>query len=375
MRYLASMMCVAIFVSSDFGLISELPKVDSKKPVWERAIADVDPYSDPIFATSGLLAIDLTATPASKDEPAKTGEIELFDAGTGTQRTRLSWSAPRNSSNFGTHDLVPLSGDKFLLRNWDKIAIVSSTGEILATRTLPLESAQADYNPNLTLWDHWQVASSPDGTTILGIRHHGRETDLHWLSNDTLQDIQVESIKTNKCCSTVSDGQMVYADLPKGQTLIRDRHGKERALCGKCIGGDAHFIDNEDIAIAIKAERRLLVVSTSGEVSGDLKLPGSDSKIYQMSVARFSKRIALLLGPKHFGGPPKAFSAYVYDVAIKKITFEIHVLEVRSEQEIVKGSSSMHFEGTVSPRIALSPDGKRLAVLNQGTLYMYSTIP
>ncbi len=199
------------------------------------------------FVTPSKLA--LAGPPEDLPEGAslKQGSVEILDVATGTVTQKIRWSAPSSTSNFALIAALPLSDGRFVFQSWNQLTLFSADGKIAATRTLPIESKQADYNPNLTLWDIWQFAASPEGRDLLAIRRavNSREIEEHWLSVETLEDVQLRSDSARRpymtevgCTTAVGGGQELYSSgVPRKEPIvIRTKNGESHALCPRCYG-------------------------------------------------------------------------------------------------------------------------------------------
>ena len=324
-----------------------------------------------VFITPTVLAVT-----GSLDQPLpagleRRGTIELLDAQTGSLKETLSWSAPSSAPLFDSRAVLPLSGGRFLVQSWDLLRLFSPDGQVLKTRTLPLEGNQANYNSNITIWDRWDFGSSPDGNVVLATRHRPKfpEAEEHWLSGETLEDLRVETADSAHCCHAVGHEQVLYsAHLPEEPMVIRSKGGQPHPLCSKCCGGQGVFLDDTQVVLTTRPRGRFLVVSTSGEIRVDETLGGEDDRIIEVSVAPVSRQVAFLLGPQHLRDTPGEYSVYVYDSVLKKPIFKIQIPEhIHRDKPFV--------ESITSPHIALSPGGKNLAILDDSVLRVYGTSP
>src|SRR5262249_32055538 len=114
-----------------------------------------------VFLTPDILALSETVEEGGSQ---RTGSVELLDVQSGGVRKTLSWSAPSSAPLFLSRAVVRLSEGRFLLQSWNSLKLFSPEGEVLKTRTFAVEDHRPDYNPSLTIHDHWDIGASPDGS-------------------------------------------------------------------------------------------------------------------------------------------------------------------------------------------------------------------
>jgi len=220
------------------------------------------------FVTSSKLAIAGPPEDLPGGASLKQGRVEILDVATGTVTQEIPWSAPSSKGNFALIAALPLSDERFFFQSWDQLMLFSAEGKIVATRTLPIESKQADYNPDLTLWDIWRFLSSPDGRDLLAIRHRvtSREIEEHWLSVEMLEDLQLRtSSGPDNMMAVGREQELCRAAVPKKEPIaIRTKNGESHALCPKCYGSTAVFLNENQIVVSSWPRARFLVVSTDG---------------------------------------------------------------------------------------------------------------
>ena len=320
-----------------------------------------------VFLTPDILALSETVEEGGSQ---RTGSVELLDVQSGGVRKTLSWSAPSSAPLFLSRAVVRLSEGRFLLQSWNSLKLFSPEGEVLKTRTFAVEDHRPDYNPSLTIHDHWDIGASPDGHVLLATLHRPGhpEAEEHWLSPETLEDIQVETADTAHCCDAVGHEQVVYSpSAPKlAPVLIRSKGDQPRPLCNKCFAAHAAFLDDKWIVLVLAG--RLLIVSNEGEIKADENLGSKEDKVTEISIAPISRQIAFLLMPQYSRSTPGNYRICVYDSVLKKVTFQMQVpVRIRREppwDEVI-----------TAPNIALSPDGKSLAILDDSMLRIYALSP
>jgi hypothetical protein len=236
-----------------------------------------------------------------------------------------------------------------------------------------MDSFHPAYNPKLTIYDRSDLGSNPSGNVLLASFHHSGASapEEHWLSPATLEDLQVETADTAHCCQAVGNEQVVYrVSAPKlAPVFVRSKGGQPHPLCTKCFGREAAFLDDQWVVVAGVPSRRFLIVSTGGEIKVDETLGKKDDLIAGISVAPIARQIAFVLIPEHLKSTPGNFLVCIYDTALKKVTFQIQIPQrIRRDPpwaEVYSGA----------PAVALSPDGKSLAILDDSMLRIYAMSP
>jgi hypothetical protein len=336
------------------------------RPRWERVFKGTQDYFPVLVFTSPTkLAI------SDMDPPAvgMKGDILLLDVETGTPVSRIASNVPGSLPAFESHPVVvPLKDGRFLVKTADLLRLFSPDGQELKRRALTTEAVAAKYNSEVVLRDRWDIAASSDGTTVLATRHQPNHSDAeeHWLSADTLEDTDVEHADSGLCCLSVSRNQVVYsASAPKLEPLwIRSRGATARPLCMKCFGREETFLGDEEVVFATWPKSTIVIASTTGQVKFRRSFGESDSSILEISVAAVPRRIAFLSGPEHLHTKAGSYQVGVFDFLKKQLLRKI-LLAVRAQRT-----------GTLTtvapPHIAISPDGKRLAILTDSTAQLYS---
>jgi hypothetical protein len=344
---------------------------------WSKpASADLGHPSILKFVTSNKLAIAGPPEDLSEGASLKQGHVEILDVQTGAVTQKIPWSAPSSTTNFALIAALPLSDGQFVFQSWNQLTLFSADGKIVATRTLPVESKQADYDPNLTLWDRWRLLSSPNGKDLLAIRHsvNSRENEEHWLSIETLEDLQLRtSSGPDNMMAVGREQELCRAAVPKKEPIaIRAKNGESHALCSKCYGSAGLFLNENQIVVSSWPRARFLVVSTDGQIQVDQTIGKKDDRILQMSVAPpQSHQIAFVLGPQYLRKKAGKISVLIYDTARKKAELVMQITE-RIQIQTVGG---FEIESRTGPQIAFSPDLRSLAVLDDSTLQMYALTP
>ena len=334
-------------------------------PVWEKKISNgFDPFQVAAFVTPDLLALSEYNGQCVGPDLA-CGKILLLDVRSGVLKNTLTWSAPLTLSRFDTRpELAPIQNGHFLVKTANEIRLFSSAGQELKKRLLDLKSVKAPYNPELTLWDRWQLAVDPTGQTAMLAAHrlYQDQAEEHWISVDTLEDIAVEKADSKLCCSSLSSDSVVYrSNVPKVPISIRQKGNAARPLCDKCFGADPLFLDDEHILLITRAS--FTIVSANGKVQYEHGFGGPDDKIQQVSVAPLASRIAFRWNSGHIQKDSGSYHVTVFDLTSRQQVIDVQL----SERRLQQGSGF----GVVAPVIALSPDGKWIAILYDSLLQLF----
>jgi hypothetical protein len=342
--------------------------------LWNKAVPGVSGLSSVpsiAFVTSKILAVSEDAITCD-DARSKCGKILLFDSDTGTLKRTITWIAPLELRKFVTQpEILPIRSDQFLVKTANEVRLFSDDGEELKKRHLPLEGVPATYNPELTLWSHWQLATSPDGRVALLTLHRAipNEAEEHWISVDTLEDETVEKAPSIRCCVSINDNSVVFdLDGSKGGVIaIREKGKGSRAICDTCLGRDPIFIDSDHILANTRPGASFAVMATSGHVEYRVSLGDRNDFIIHRSAAPAAQRIAFVWSASTFR--PEKMGAGEYHVNVFDLAKRIPVAETRIPEQAQKIAS---FTSIVSPTVALALDGSKLAILHNSSLRVFS---
>lgn len=255
----------------------------------------------------------------------------------------------------------------------DRLFSFSHELEVVATRELPLNRTQFNGYPQQ---DQWMVLTDPRTKKALLVhfpyepgtagRNHG---DAHWISVDTLEDQSSISVPRWQGDGAALVGDSVIsnelgAKHRPAQIQINDK--EPRPLCAECFGGVQGSFGNS--LLFLRGLNEYWVSDSQGTILFRKKgVGGRADTIDGVSGAMTSNRVAY-----HFGhlGRGLEETAVVLDVDAKKEIwrYELHQEAVRTE---VGGFVSESFP---SPTLALSPDGKKLAIVS-GTVLSIFDIP
>lgn len=341
-------------------------------PVWEKKISNgFDPFQVVAFVTPDLLALS-EYNGQCVDPDLACGKILLLDVRSGVLKNTLTWSAPLTLSRFDTRpELAPIQNGHFLVKTANEIRLFSSAGQELKKRLLDLKSVKAPYNPELTLWDRWQLAVDPTGQTAMLAAHrlYQDQAEEHWISVDTLEDITVEKADSKLCCSSLSSASVVYtSNVPKQVPIsIRQKGSAARSLCSKCFGVDPSFLDDDHVLMTTWAGASFKIVSTAGQVQYEHAFGNSYDQIQQVSVAPLASRIAFRWNSGHIQNDSAGYRVTVFDLASRRQLMDMRL----SERPRQQGSQL----GIVTPVIALSPDGNWIAVFYDSLLQLFPVGP
>jgi hypothetical protein len=137
---------------------------------------------------------------------------------------------------------------------------------------------------------------------------------------------------------------------------IQPRGSAERPLCASCVGAVSSTFGKSLVFLSTKPGASYLVVDTGGQVLMTGGRRKSPDFISRSSGAANRNRVAYLYGATHLA---------VLDIDVKR---EVWDHEAVSQPESI-GNMGTRF---TAPRIALSPDGHKLAILTSRTVSVFN---
>lgn len=300
------------------------------------------------------------------------GTIAIFETASGSEIGKLEWSSPSALPGFQQAPRAFAVADgRFLLAESNRLRLFSSSLKELASRRLSVGSAATSYNDRLVLWDRWDIAGSADGNNVMAVWHDARSdrTEEHWLSLETLEDIDIEKNIDNSghCCHSISREWLVYATASPGTDpiLARKRGGAPHRLCKQCLGTNPILLDNQRIVIATFPSATLLEVGVDGSIRKRIAVGTKSQRVDQIATAGSGDILAVLVGPTNLG--PEEYSVHVLDTKSGRLLKQFD-FSGKVRQDRIDGSAI----SVGSPSIALSPEGNELAILNGSYLLIYS---
>ena len=183
----------------------------------------------------------------------------------------------------------------------------------------------------------------------------------HWIDLKTLKDETISAAPKYSLVAVSNDGSIVFNDNSADGDLVHiQRKGASRGkLCSTCMGAVNATFGNGLIFLSTKPAASYIVANTAGEVLMQASHSSSPDFVKGGVGAANSNRAAFLYG--HLRGLKAVEHVTVTDVDARK---EIWADEVVLEPERL-GNVGIRF---TTPRLALSPDGDKLAIMTSSTL-------
>jgi hypothetical protein len=312
-------------------------------PGWRLGSGEPNQF---LLTNNAILAVDSVK-----------GTIQHFQVFKGWRGPPAMFSSGAAYST-GTADCLVNIGDE-LLR-------LSPTLEVAARRKLPLSRRNID---GYRYQDHWSILTDPRTKKAL-LAHFlfppNGSGDAHWLSVETLEDEQVNPILVFgwQGAALVGDSLVFGATVPAREPArIQRGEGQPHPLCAKCLGPVNGSFGNGLIFLSFHSYQ---VVDVNGTIRyRGKKVGGRADTIGGVSGAVTSNRVAFRFG--HLGREEED-TVVVLDMDAKKkevMRFELH------QPPEIKTFGRMVKETFKPPSLALSPDGRKLAVLTGSVVTLY----
>jgi hypothetical protein len=278
----------------------------------------------------------------------------FFDATTGKYQDNLSWETTDIKSM-----LAPTSDGKFLVLADEALHLYLGTQELHQEKTP--KSNQYPFDGTLKSLmvkngEYWEFSISPiKDVVVLRHRDH-KKSEFHWLDADTLSEIS-DSKMDNVWDFAGSSNQLVTVTPRTGragfaEVRVVEKDGDWKKICD-CQPNLFSFLSNEKILLA--PWRSLQIVNLGGEILWQRKIPGV---VGMFSEAAKALRIAYAYQTGS-GNGGTTLTVVVFDwqtmKEIEHITFE-H--QAKTPVDI----------GFNHANIALSPDGRQLAIVRDSVL-------
>ncbi|MFY9731638.1 MAG: hypothetical protein WB723_17045 [Candidatus Acidiferrales bacterium] len=342
--------------------LRHLPQIAAMGPLSEAGGNTIT------FLDQNRIALDLNfpaSVPAGQSnltENAHKTLLIVVDAKTGNVEGSRSWPEVKggayNTINWGHAN----SGDLLLLRE-NHLFLLSSALELLADRALD----------RTDLW-YLLVDSSGSSALLLRTAHDNYDSVMnHWISTSTLKDLRVtpgvrgstgstlvvnESVIFNPIVRPPYDSNSLKEVPPK----IFDRNGQTRQLCASCPGAAIAAFGHDFIVVAHHPRASYSVVNARSEEIIFDATHGDEGDGGLLASAAFStsNRIALQYGHIDLARRTSEDTLIVFDADKRS---EIMRMNLSYAGQTVGNHTSF-----TTPRLAMSPDGKLLAVMGADTL-------
>jgi len=326
--------------------------------------------NDTILVEAKFLSGPHWGTDNSLEPALSNTAIFAIDAKDGTSRNSQTWRGWRGlPAVHSGRAFYPTGGAESLTNDGDLLIRLSSTLEVLARRELPLNRADFNGHPQQ---DHWWILSDPRTRKALLVRspfpgHGPVSQEGHWISVNTLEDessISLPPSSAGGVGALIGDSVLLSGGIPaKESVMIQKGNESPRPLCAQCTGLVGGTFGSE--LIFLEARHSYFVVDLEGKVfyRGG-RIGGRTDTVDSVSGAITKNRVAFEFG--HLGRLLEE-TIVVLDVDMKK-----EILRFVANQKANRTSVGGFVKETfVSPQLALSPDGLKLAVLTGSVLELF----
>jgi hypothetical protein len=335
-------------------------------------IAAIGPLSEAggitiTFLGQNRIALGLnfpTSVPASKSNLTENFHktlIIVVDAKTGNIESSRSWPEVKGGA-YNTINLGHANSGDLLLMRQDHLLLLSSTLEILVDRAL---------DPT-DLW--YLLVDSSGSSALLSRTAHDNYDSItnHWISTTTLKDLRITpGVRGSTGSTLVVNENVIFSPIIrppydsnslKEVPAVFDRSGQTRPLCASCLGAAIAAFGDDFIVVAHHPRASYSVVNArSEEIIFDATHGDEGDGVLLASPAfSTSNRIALQYGRIDLARRISEDTLIVFD-ADKRA--EIMRMNLSYPGQTVGNHTSF-----ATPRLAMSPDGKLLAVMGTDTL-------
>jgi len=265
------------------------------------------------------------------------------------------------------YDMRPANTNELLVVVGNDVLRLSPELEVLAQRSL-VRSAQEKHG--LTYYDYWNLVASPAGNFALLI-HKGLDEccENHWISTRNLADDK-RLVGPNSLSSTLlmENGAIVFNTAGDAHHRLfaskLEHEGPPQLLCSSC--GAVFTAFGKDLILLGLAQHSVsyIIVDIDGTEFYRTNLGHGADRVLQVSGSSATNRVALLCGSlrtSFLRGWRDTNRIVVLDADVKH-----KVVEIDSSGEGEHPGNDWQVFNT--PRLALSPDGTRLAILRGSTL-------
>lgn len=319
-----------------------------------------------------------------RDTIRSNAAVFLLNLPTGAVESSRSWDGmigqPAASDNL---ELVPVVGGTLLCVGRQLMRLSSSLA-LQGKRELPLSR---DLGTSSPLRDQWVLLTSPQSNSALLVRFPAgqRAAEDHWINVRKLNDIGVSTAPAYNFPGMALVGtEVVYTVRPDDDyiknameavrigkpmagapVMIRGMTGANRKLCEGCAGGVVAALGRELVLIS-EGHGEYLIANKFGNRKFKGKT-GNSGGITGASGSATVNRVAFLVASD------AKFDGRSLESESKVVVLDLDkggpVLEFSWREEGKRLDA--HIVQLTAPKLALSPDGKHLAVLAGTTVRLY----
>lgn len=347
-----------------------------KKPVW-TAMLDLPAGCQPfgtnnnetlVFTDSQKIVVGVHLQCA---QPPHTLDLVLqIDAQSGKVLQRMEWKdASITSNQAGDIWIVPVHDGQFLVSIGSFMKLFSPEFKELRSRTI-INSGDS-LGP-----DEFRVVRAAPGGKVGFFKRWSKSSPSsqdHWFSTDTLEDELVEPVPLEESWRPVITESRVYFDSyhpppakPNEPAYARERgEAKAQPLCDACNGLPMAVIADGTVFLQTVPKASFMLVSPQNKIIHRASYGSGNDYVTQVKTASDVPRFAFTFG--HIQRRLTSFKSIdaviVFDTRKMSDVFRLKISQ--QSQKYLGG------ERWQTPLIALSPDGERLAVLNQAVLKLF----
>jgi hypothetical protein len=293
------------------------------------------------------------------------------DVQTGTGHNAQVWQGWEGSPAILDGSEIHSAGNSgSLIAIGNQLLSLSHTLDVVATRELPLNRIQFNGYPQQ---DQWTLLTDSRSKRALLVRFPftPEETsrvrgDAHWISVDTLEDQSSFLVpQWDWMGAAIVGDSVVFNKLGANHqpASIQIKDAEPRPLCAECFGGVEGTFGSG--LIFLRGQNQFWVTDSSGAILYHQKgMGGKADSIGGVTGAVTNNRVAFVFG--HLGRRLED-TVIVLDMDAKK---EIWHLDINMKP-ITTQVGRLVEESFPSIHLALSPDGKMLAIVTGTVLSLY----
>ena len=289
--------------------------------------------------------------------------VAVVNAKTGQVEASKTWGPMAGQPAFADKmNLLPTATGDSLVGIGNKLYLMSAGLKQLAERDLPLNKVERNGYP---YQDMWFIKVAPARKTALLIRTTpDYNAENHWLDLRTLKDHDVSPAPKYSSVALADDESIFFNDngTDVDNVQILPRGTSRRALCPTCVGAVTSSFGKDLVLLSTKPAASYLVADTAGKVLLASTHGKNPEFVGPLVGAASVNRVAFQYG--HLAGARAVTHFTVLDADAKKEVWDYELsLEPRK-----LGNMGLQF---TTPRVALSPDGHKLAIMTSDTLEVF----